>query len=239
MPLHHHWPPGKILPIQELLPEHPKVSDLPKLPGKITGQFTCPGLLYCLWKSGRHAAMVTACNRWSCGRCAKIKIDEITQVFADATVDSPMVYDALFEQHELNKVLKLFRKKEISALSLKLPNETYILASDHAEARTWTMTPLTRASAIAKLQTVDTTRIRRRDFINNWRPEALYEPKKDTVVFSTVFANMDDLKEIISDYGLDINSEFIPGDPLDAVERLTKLRKDHTIVFDNVEYLVE
>ena len=54
-----------------------------------------------------------------------------------------------------------------------------------------------------------------------------------------MFASMDDLRDITSDYGVDINSEFIEGDPLDVVERMSKLRSDYTIVFDNTEYLVE
>lgn len=149
-----------------------------------------------------------------------------------------MVYDTVVKQDQLNKITKLFRKKDISALSLKFPEATYVLASEYAEARTWTLNTLSRAAAIAKLQTMNVTAIRRRDYINGWRPEALYDPKKDTVVYSTMFSNMDDLREITGEYGVDINQEFI-DDPLDVVERMAKLRADHTVVFDNVEYLVE
>jgi len=239
MALQHHWPPGNTLTVQELLPTNPDPGDLPKLSGRITGQYGCPGLLYCIWKSGRHAAMVTTCKRWSCEKCSKAKLDELTQIFADATLDTPVVYDAVVSHGELNKICKLFRKKEISALSLKFPDSVYILASATVQARTWTLNSLSRAAAIAKLQTIKISEIRRRDFINGWRPEALYEPKKDTVVYSTMFASMDDLRDITSDYGVDINSEFIEGDPLDVVERMSKLRSDYTIVFDNTEYLVE
>lgn len=182
--------------------------------------------------------MVTTCKRWSCKNCSKIKLDELTQIIADATLDTPVVFDAIVKLADLNKVCKLFRKKEVSALSLKFSDTAYVLASAHVEARTWSLNSISRAAAIAKLQNVTLASIRRRDFINDWRPEALYEPKKDTVVYSTMFANMDDLREITSDFGVDINTEFV-DDPLDLVERMAKLRSDYTIVFDNVQHLVE
>lgn len=239
MPIQDHWPPGKTLPVQELLPKNPELSDLPKLPGILTGGYGCPGLLYCVWRSGRHAAMVTTCKRWSCKNCSKIKLDELTQIIADATIDTPMVYDAIVSHSELNKICKLFRRKEVSALSLKFPGEVYILASSFVEARTWKLNSLSRSAAIAKLQSINVSSIRRRDFVGGWRPESLYEPKKDTVVYSAMFSNMDDLRDIVGDYGVDINNEFIDGDPLDLVERMSKLRSDYTIVFDNVEYVIE
>jgi hypothetical protein len=238
MPIQDHWPPGEPLPVQQVLQSKPNLTDLPKIPGQMTNAYGCPGLLYCLWKSGRHAAIATTCKRWSCKNCAKLKLDEITQIFSDATLDTPLVYDAIVKHSELNKICKLFRKKEISALSIKFPDDVYLIASDHVEARTWKMDSVSRPAAIAKLQAIDVRSVRRRDFMHNWKPESLYEPKKDTVVYSSMFSNMDDLRNIIGDYGVDIDSEFVDN-PLDLVERMTKLRGDYTIVFDNVEYLIE
>lgn len=162
----------------------------------------------------------------------------MTQILADATIDSPLVYDIITTPKQSPTLLKTFKRKGISSLSLKFSNEIYLIASDFAEGRDWKLNGLSRAAAIDNIQRVNITQLKRRDFTNEWKPEARYEPKKDTVIYSTTFANMDDLNNIIEDYGLDLRSEFIDGDPLDVMERLTKMRGDYTITFGETEYLV-
>lgn len=238
MTIREHWPPGRSLPVQETLPKNPKQKDLPKIPFKLVEGRSCPNLVYCIWKSGRHAAMRTTCKSWRCNNCAKLKLDEMTQILADATIDSPLVYDIITTPKQSDAILKTFRRKKISTLSLKFPDEIYLIASDFAEGRDWKLNGLSRASAIANIQRINLTQLKRRDFTHDWKPEARYEPKKDTVIYSTTFANLDDLQNIIEEYGLDLNREFIDGDPLDVMERMTKLRGDFTIVFDETEYLV-
>lgn len=238
MPIQEHWPPGIPLPVQETLPKNPKLSDLPRIPYQIFDGRSCPNLVYCIWKSGRHAAMRTTCRSWRCKNCAKFKLDEMTQILADATIDSPLVYDIITTPKQSPTLLKTFKRKGISSLSLKFSNEIYLIASDFAEGRDWKLNGLSRAAAIDNIQRVNITQLKRRDFTNEWKPEARYEPKKDTVIYSTTFANMDDLNNIIEDYGLDLRSEFIDGDPLDVMERLTKMRGDYTITFGETEYLV-
>lgn len=182
--------------------------------------------------------MRTVCRSWKCQKCAKLKLDEMTQILSDATMDSPLVYDIITTPAQCATILKTFRRKDISALSLKFPDEVYLIASDLVEGRGWKLNALSRAAAIANIQRVNIHLLKRRDFINNWRPEARYEPKRDTVIYSTTFASLEDLENVIGDYGIDIKSEFIDGDPLDVMERLTKLRADNTIVFGDTEYLI-
>lgn len=237
--MQNHWPPGKILPVQEILPKNPKESDLPKLPYQINGYKRCPNLIYCIWKSGRHAAMRTSCGSWRCDSCAKLKLDEMTQILSDATIDSPLVYDIITTPRESQTILKTFRRKQISALSLKFQDEIYLIASEYVQGRNWKLNGLSRASAIANLHRLNIHALRRRDFINDWKPEPKYEPKKDTVIYSTTFNNMEDLERIIGEYGIDVRSEFIDDDPVDVIERLVKMRGDLTIQFGEFDYLVE
>lgn len=105
-----------------------------------------------------------------------------------------------------------------------------------ATGKGWGSQAISRAAAIAKIHTIDKTRIKRRDFTQDWRPEATYEPKRDTVVYSTTFSDMDDLQDVLDEYGLDIRNEFVEGEVIEVMERITKGRLDQTITFENVEY---
>lgn len=238
MPLKHHWPPGKILPIQEVLPKNPRLKDLPRIPSNLLGERNCPILIYCVWKSGKHAAVRVACESWKCPYCSRTKVDEIAQIIADMTIDQSVVFDIICNIRQKDTILKKFRKEKISALSLKLSGEHYIMASDFAEGRTWKLEEISRTSALAKLYRINSTGIFRRDFIGSWRPEEKFEPKRDTVVYSTRFGSIAELQETLAGYGLDINSEFVDRDPLDVMEAMTKMRSDYTIVFDDIEQLV-
>lgn len=239
MPLRNHWPPGEPLPIQEVLPKNPKLQDLPRLPYQLIEGRSCPNLIYCIWKSGRHAAMRTTCRSWRCQNCAPLKMDEMTQILADATIGSALVYDIITTHAKSPTILRTFKRNNISALSLKFSQDVYLVASDYAEGRDWKLNGLSRAAAISNIQRVNVSDLKRRDFTHDWKPEPNYAPKRDTVVYSTMFANMNDLEEIIGEFGLDIKSDYIDGDPLDVMERMTKFRSDYTIEFGEYEYLVE
>lgn len=180
--------------------------------------------------------MRLTCKSWSCRNCGREKINEISQRVADATIDIPIIHEIDARLEQLDTITAFIRKKKVSALNLKLSNRAYLLVSEPIKGRTWTSSAIARAAAIAKLHKIDTTTIRRRDYTLDWRPEPLYDPKKDTVIFTTSFSNAEDLNETLAMFDIDLKKDYVLGDPMHVMERIVKGRTDYTIVFEGKSY---
>lgn len=187
-----------------------------------TGGPNCPNLIYCVWKSGRHAVLNLTCKSWKCVNCAKIKVNEMTQLLADATIGNELLHEIHADEKQLRSISLSMRRKGLSCLSIKFTNGVYILTSDEVGGRGWKSDPILRLEAIVKVNSVDVFRIKRRDFTHDWRPEATYEPTRDTVIISKRFETIKEARDRIALFGQDLNSELITGDPLDLMERMLK-----------------
>lgn len=227
------WQPGQILPIQDELPATPRLQDLPRIPNALIEgpAYGCPNLVYCIWKSGRHAAMRLTCKTWRCGNCSQIKLAEMSQAVADATYDVSTIHETYVLDSQRDKITKYMRSHKISTLNVKMKSGLWILSSEPAKGKDWGSEEISRVEGLAKIHALDVREIKRRDFTHEWKPESLYEPKKDTVILSTAFSSMADLEDTLEEYGLNINTEYVDGDPLEVMERMTKLRMDMTINF--------
>ena len=175
--------------------------------------------------------MRLTCKTWRCSNCSQFKLAEMSQTVADATYDVSTIHELFVPDTKRDKVTKYMRNHKISTLNVKLKHGLWVLCSDPAEGIDWGSREIARAEAIAKIHTLDTRDIKRRDFTRDWKPEERYEPKRDTVILATAFSTMDDLKEVLDEYGLNINSEYVEGDPLEVMERFSKLRMDMNLNF--------
>lgn len=199
----------------------------------IEQSFGCPSLVYCLWKSGRHAVMRLSCKSWRCPNCAQVKIDQMTQALSDATVENNLLYEIFTEdKRQQDNITRMLRRKKISTLNVKFIHGLYIIADQEAIGNNWMLEPIIRLEAIAKIHSVNRIKIRRRDFTQDWRPEPKYEPKKDTVIICKKFDTLNDVRDHLEDYGQDIDSDIIDGDPLDLMERMLKAGGDLTLTFE-------
>lgn len=190
----------------------------------------CPALIYCVWKSGRHAVLRLSCKSWGCLSCAHVKVTEMTQLLADATIDNKTVHEVFTQDdREADAIKRFLRKRKISTLNIKLKGGLYIVASGEAQGKSWETKEITRIEALGFVYGLDRFSIRRRDFTLNWKPEPLYDPKRDTVIVSKRFSSLEVAKEYMLDFGQDLDSELIEGDPLDLMERMLKVGDDLTL----------
>lgn len=155
----------------------------------------------------------------------------MSQAVADATFDVATIHELFVTDSQRDKITKYMRSHKISTLNVKLKRGLWVLSSEPALGKDWGSIEIARAEAIAKIHALDVKEIKRRDFTHEWKPESTYEPKKDTVILSTAFASMSDLEDTLEEFGLNINSEYVEGDPLEVMERMSKLRMDMTIKF--------
>lgn len=188
----------------------------------LTVGYRCPALVYCLWKSGRHALMNLKCKSWRCVRCAKEKIYEMTQYLADATFDHDLVCELEITKKQTDAVTRYLRKIKAPTLTIRFADSTYIVTDREASGRGWATQPILRLEALVKVNTVDIVNIRRRDFTQSWRPEETYEPRRDTVVLSKKFDNIKQAKRELESFGQNIDKDVIEGDPLDLLDRMIK-----------------
>ncbi len=176
--------------------------------------------------------MRLTCKTWRCMNCSQIKLAEMSQAVADATFDVPYIHELAIQDKDRDKVTRYFRVHNISSLSVKMTDGVYVLADQPAKGKGWGSQEIARAEAIVRIHQLNPKYIKRRDFTLDWRPEARYDPKRDTVVLSTTFSSMDDLRFTLAEFGQTIDSEYVAGDPLDVMERFAKLRVDLELVFD-------
>lgn len=191
--------------------------------------YECPSLIYCVWKSGRHALMRLTCKSWRCTTCARRKLAEMTQALADATADKQMIYEITAPLEEKDNISRTLRRHKVSALSMKFVNGLYVLASEPVSGRKWESQEIIRLEAIIKVHSVDVLKIRRRDFTLDWRPEKTYEPQRDTVIVSRKFSDLEEARDVLEEFGQDLDSDLIAGDPLDLMERMLKSEGNLTL----------
>ncbi len=186
------------------------------------GDLGCPHLIYCVWKSGRHAIMRLTCKSWRCANCAQVKITQMTQALADATLGNDILFEIIGSLSQQETIGKYIRRKNISALSIKFTNSIYVLADQEAVGKDWQSNPISRFDAIIKVHTVDRNMVKRRDFLQNWKPESTYEPKRDTVVLTRKFNTIREADLALKELGQDLNSDLVIGDPLDLMELMVR-----------------
>jgi len=182
------------------------------------GDVGCPHLIYCVWKSGRHAIMRLTCKSWRCGDCSQVKITQMTQALADVTTSNEILYEVTTDHKQQENVTKYLRRRKISALSIKFTNSFYVVADQEAVGKEWQSNPISRFDAIIKVHSVDRLLIKRRDFLQDWKPESTYEPKRDTVVISRKFTNLREARQTLERFGQDLNSDLVNGDPFELME---------------------
>jgi hypothetical protein len=182
----------------------------------------CPSLIYCIWRSGRHALMNLTCKSWRCINCGRIKRDEMTQQLADATVDTDLLFEVVTDKKNADTIMKYLRSRKIPSLNVKFTDCVYIVCDKEAGGRNWQMEPIIKLEAIIRVNSFDLTKIMRRDFTSSWKPESLYEPKRDTVILSRRFDSLNDARRELNSFGQDVDKELINGDPLDLMERMLK-----------------
>lgn len=175
--------------------------------------------------------MRLTCKTWRCMNCSQIKISEMSQTVADATFDVSFIHEVEIRDKDRDKVTRYFRTHDISSLSVKMTDGIFVLSSGPAVGKGWGTREIARAEAIVRIHQLNPKYIKRRDFTLDWRPEARYDPKRDTVVLATTFSSMDDLKFTLEEFGQTIDSEYVEGDPLDVMERFAKLRGDLELNF--------
>lgn len=213
----------------------PSVKSLPHIPYAASGIKSCPKLVYCIWRSGRHAAIRIACDSWRCPDCGKIKMDRLTRNLADATFDQKVLHEIKTKDERIiENINRFLRAKKIPSLRLKLVGWTLTITSEACTGKTWASNPELRTNVIAKIHRLPLEIIKRRDFTLGWMPEPLYEPKRDVIAYSTVFSNIDSMRTTLAEYGVDLNQEFIE-DPLDLAERMTQLRSDFELILEEVD----
>lgn len=213
----------------------PPISSLPKIPFAVSGITACPKLVYCIWRSGRHAAIRIACDSWRCPNCGRMKLDRLTRNLADATFEQKVLHEIKTkDERVIENVNRYLRYKKIPSLRLKLVGWTLTVTSQPCSGKTWTSNPELRSNVIAKIHRLPLEIIKRRDFTLSWMPEPLYEPKRDVIAFSTVFSSLDSMRHTLAEYGVDLSQEFIE-DPLDLADRMTNLRADMDLVLENVD----
>jgi len=216
-------------------PRVPSISSLPKIPFAASGIAPCPKLVYCIWRSGRHAAIRIACDSWRCPNCGKMKMDRLTRNLADATFDQRVLHEIKSkDERTIENVNRYLRSKKIPSLRLKLVGWTLTITAEPCIGKTWVSNPELRTNVIAKIHRLPLELVKRRDFTLNWMPEPLYEPKRDVIAYSTVFSDISSMRQTLAEYGVDINQEFVE-DPMDLAERMTHLRSDMDLILEAVD----
>lgn len=215
----------------------PGLPDLPEpLRALLTGKHAnCQKLVYCIWKSGRHAAMKLSCQSWRCGNCGKVKLDATAQQLVDATVDLTHLYQVFVPVNIHHNVKRYLTKKKISSLNIKLISGlVYVITSEFAIGANWATAVMKREDAVASLYNrIEINDIKRRDFTLNWKPEPLYEPKRDTVVFSRSYRNINELCQELESLGQNIRNDFIEGDVLEVVDHMSHVPDEGQIIMVN------
>lgn len=182
--------------------------------------------------------MRLSCQSWRCQTCGMAKLTETAQQLADATTDLTNLYHVFVPTNIHNNVKRFLTKKKISSLNIKLNSGlVYVVTSDLAVGINWGTDKVGREEAIIGLfNQVEFECIKRRDFTLDWKPEPLYEPKRDTVVFSRSYTSIDHLYEDLAASGQNINNDFIEGDVLDVVDNMIKVDDSQLIMVDGREH---
>ena len=155
----------------------------------------------------------------------------MTQDFADATTGLVNVHEVLASMNQRETIMKYYNRRKIPALSIKFRNSFYVVGPTEACGKDWESEPIGRFDAIIKVHSVDRLLIQRRDFTLDWKPESTYEPKKDTVVLSRKFKDITEARSTLAQFGQDINSELVNGDPLELMESMLQSESAYTIDF--------
>lgn len=159
----------------------------------------------------------------------------MTRNLADATFDQKVLHEIRTkDERVIENVNRYLRAKKIPSLRLKLVGWTLTIAAQACTGKTWTSNPELRTNVLAKIHRLPIQLIKRRDFTLGWMPEPLYEPKRDVIAYSTVFSDINSMRQTLADFGVDINQEYIE-DPLDLAERMTYLRSDMDLVLETVD----
>lgn len=213
----------------------PPNNVIPRIPSSVSGNRACPKLVYCIWRSGRHAAIRIACDSWRCPNCGRLKMERLTRNLSDATFDQKLLHEIKTkDERTVETVNRFLRAKKIPSLRLKLVGWTLTITAEPAKGKTWGSNPELRTNVLAKIHRLPLEIIKRRDFTLNWMPEPLYEPKRDVIAYSTTFSDVDSMKRTLADFGVDINEEYV-ADPLDLAERMTIFRTDMHLILDDVD----
>lgn len=142
----------------------------------------------------------------------------MTQALADATTGNEVLYEILGNHRNQENITKSIRRKNVSALSIKFTNSFYVVTDQQILGKDWQASPIGRFDAIIKVHSVDRLLIKRRDFLQGWKPEPTYEPRRDTVVISKRFSSIREAKEAMKEFGQDIDTDLVNGDPIELME---------------------